>query len=57
MYSKGKKVTTMYRVVFIYAPYPTRTFKKMEDAVAFKESHVAASKIEKRTFFGKWKAC
>ena len=47
----------MYRVVFIYAPYPTRTFKKREDAVAFKESHVAASKIEKKVLFGKWKAC
>ena len=47
----------MYRVVFIYAPYPTRTFKIMKEAVAYKESHVAASKIEKRTFLSKWKAC
>ena len=47
----------MFRVVFTHAPYPTCTFKKLEDAIAFKKSYAADSRIEKKTFFGKWKTC
>ena len=45
----------MYRVQFIYAPIPTQYFKNYNEAVAYQKSRVAASVIEKKTFFGNWK--
>lgn len=45
----------MYRVKFIYAPYPTKYFRKKQEALNFKKSKVAASKLEKKQIFGKWK--
>lgn len=47
----------MYRVSFIYAPYPSKIFRNKEEAIKFQQSKVSASKLEKRTFFGKWKPC
>jgi hypothetical protein len=44
----------MYRVVFVYAPYPTKEFKNIEDAKKYRLEKVAESYIEKKTLFG-WK--
>ena len=45
----------MYRVKFIYAPIPNKYFKNKDEALAYQNKHVAASVIEKKTFFGRWK--
>ena len=45
----------MYRVKFIYAPYPTQYFKSEAKAKEFQSKHCASSLLEKRTFFGNWK--
>lgn len=44
----------MYRVVFVYAPYPTKVFKNIEDAKKYKLEKIVESYIEKKTLFG-WK--
>jgi hypothetical protein len=45
----------MYRVSFVYAPIPSKYFKTEKEAVAYQNIHVAATYLEKKTFFGKWK--
>ena len=45
----------MYRVSFVYAPIPCRYFKTEKEAIDFQNAHVAATYLEKKTFFGKWK--
>ena len=44
-----------YKVVFIYAPYPDKEFKTLEQAREFSASQVAATEIQRKTLFGKWK--
>ena len=45
----------MYRVVFIYAPYPTTYYTSAEKAFNFAKQYTALSKVEKRTWLGDWK--
>ena len=45
----------MYKVSYIYAVKPSVYFKTEKEARAFQSSKVAATKLEKRTFFGSWK--
>ena len=46
----------MYRVVFVYAPYPTKIFKNLHEAIDYQTKMVAQSYIEeKKYFFSKWK--
>lgn len=45
----------MYRVKFVYTPIPNKYFKSCAEAIAYKNSRVAASVVEKKTFFGNWK--
>ena len=44
----------MYRVSFVYAPYPAKYFKNYYDAVNYRNAQVAATTLEKKTIFGKW---
>lgn len=44
----------MYRVVFVYAPYPAEEFKTIEEAKKYMLEKAAKAYIEKKTFFG-WK--
>lgn len=44
-----------YRVVYIYAPYPNKEFKRLEDAIEFSKNEIPATKIQTKTIFGKWK--
>lgn len=44
-----------YKVVYIYAPYPDREFKRLEDAIEFSKNEIPATKIQTRIIFGNWK--
>ena len=45
----------MYRVVFVYAPYPAKEFKNLHEAIDYQTKMVAQSYIEeKKYFFSKW---
>lgn len=44
-----------YRVIYVYAPYPFRYFKKLEDAIKFSENEIYITKIQTKTIFSKWK--
>ena len=43
------------RVVYIYAPYPDKEFKRLEDAIEFSKNEIPATKIQTKTIFSKWK--
>ena len=51
---RGERLAKMYRVVFVYAPYPAKEFKHIEDAKKYRLEKVAESYIVKKTLFG-WK--
>jgi hypothetical protein len=41
-----------YKVVYLYAPYPSVCFRKKAEAIEFSKNQVCATKVYKTNIFG-----